>query len=1291
MKHTALATHVPAVWEGPDSGWTTVYQADAAINALGWTWFTFAEPFSYDGLSNLMIDYSFDDGGSTSNGSVHVSAKLPGTTLYRAADGSFGTPSDWGEAEEPQPYVSSFAPNIRLVSKQQPLFSPVIADPFVEGVWTGQVVVMEEAAQIVLTAEDGNITGSSKPLEVRDLLSVAPRETFGASGFEGGPFAPDGKTYTLRNTAAEEVRWEAETSDGWVTLSSYGGVLAGDASVEVDVGLEADSLAPGIYRAEVRFANLTVGYTHTREVILNIRPVPGMIEVRDTVLPENDHDVCFGAATLSTSRMEHITVTNFSPDHDLLIAWISLFGAACFHVDTLPAFPMVLGPLQTLAFDVIFQPDSTGEHEAHVFISSNDVNAPEVIVTLSGQGLQDYLTVSPEIDFYASGYTGGPFTPESMVYMLSNKGPESLNWKAEVSDSWITLSNNGGMLLSDEHVDVIVGLNADSLTPGAYFGKVTLSNTDTLYAAPRDVALTIVPVPGIIEVTDSILPNDDHAMAFGGVIIGESRTEYISIRNLSPDYDLVISAIAIGGSSRFRTQNLPPLPWVMGPHEQLLFDVIFTPDASGPHAVPLFIASNDENASIVEVNLSGIGLGDSLAVIPDEPFYSSGAPGGPFAPAEKKYTLVNTGTGMLSWSASSHADWLKVTPSSGSLAAGASLEVVSRLNENATNLRVGNYESTVTFHNQGSDYTTSRPVYLHVGAPLCEAVNNCGLTWTSGGHLPWFSQDEESFDGISSAQSGPITHNQQSWLQTSVDTSGMILFWWRVSSEVAFDFLEFYMDGVLQQRISGDTGWTQFSTMVPAGAVLRWRYVKGGSISVGLDCGWLDLVEFIPFSCAGHCGDAVPYGLCACDAGCFERGDCCSDVCDTCPETCYTCPEDSLFGNSAVAPGPGEEVPVFYLSDTELFIEAQIPLPFENFDASGRICDVHWWGVEVDHDGMPCDTSGVNTFMITVLAASEENEAFSCVYEVSSLLRTHMTDIPIYDGNTAPVYSLPLYRYDVWELEDCCELPHDDNGYLIQISSISGDTCHFGWATTSDGEGVFLVQPPGAPSSGFLEEEGNLAFCLTGVGTEGETEGEPGELSPYFTAAPFQGKAPLTVNFTNYSTGYTGWRWDFGDGNQSTEFSPAHTFTKGGMYYVVLRIWNAQEEKSFQRVVMVYSGAAEGEPEGEGEGEDEDEGEGEGEGEGEAEGEGEGEPGWEADVAPRPEGDGSLLVNDWVQVGRFVAGLDTPESASEFQRADCAPLESFGDAQIMVNDWIQAGRYVAGLDPPEPQAGPKAP
>ena len=83
--------------------------------------------------------------------------------------------------------------------------------------------------------------------------------------------------------------------------------------------------------------------------------------------------------------------------------------------------------------------------------------------------------------------------------------------------------------------------------------------------------------------------------------------------------------------------------------------------------------------------------------------------------------------------------------------------------------------------------------------------------------------------------------------------------------------------------------------------------------------------------------------------------------------------------------------------------------------------------------------------------------------------------------------------------------------------------------------------------------------------------------------------------------------------------------------------------------------------------------------------------GYEGDVAPRPDGDGTLTIADWVQEGRYIVGLDTPAPGSEFMRADCAPRATQGDGKMTVADWVQVGRYAVGLDPLEAIGGPAAP
>ncbi len=62
-----------------------------------------------------------------------------------------------------------------------------------------------------------------------------------------------------------------------------------------------------------------------------------------------------------------------------------------------------------------------------------------------------------------------------------------------------------------------------------------------------------------------------------------------------------------------------------------------------------------------------------------------------------------------------------------------------------------------------------------------------------------------------------------------------------------------------------------------------------------------------------------------------------------------------------------------------------------------------------------------------------------------------------------------------------------------------------------------------------------------------------GPVSAQFTATPTGGTAPLTVQFTDLSTGGpTSWSWTFGDGNTSTAQNPQHTYTTAGTHTVTL-------------------------------------------------------------------------------------------------------------------------------------------
>ena len=62
-----------------------------------------------------------------------------------------------------------------------------------------------------------------------------------------------------------------------------------------------------------------------------------------------------------------------------------------------------------------------------------------------------------------------------------------------------------------------------------------------------------------------------------------------------------------------------------------------------------------------------------------------------------------------------------------------------------------------------------------------------------------------------------------------------------------------------------------------------------------------------------------------------------------------------------------------------------------------------------------------------------------------------------------------------------------------------------------------------------------------------------------FTAPSTEGRAPLTVEFTNLSENADSFVWKFGDGTQSTEPEPTHTYGDRGIYTVTLTAVGAED------------------------------------------------------------------------------------------------------------------------------------
>ncbi len=114
-----------------------------------------------------------------------------------------------------------------------------------------------------------------------------------------------------------------------------------------------------------------------------------------------------------------------------------------------------------------------------------------VALTGSGPGT---LSMTSGAGLSASGSFGGPFSPSSVQYTLSNIGTTSINWTATKTQSWLTPSPASGTLAAGANTTVTVSLNtaANSLAANNYSDTVTFTNTtNNAGNTTRSVALTV--------------------------------------------------------------------------------------------------------------------------------------------------------------------------------------------------------------------------------------------------------------------------------------------------------------------------------------------------------------------------------------------------------------------------------------------------------------------------------------------------------------------------------------------------------------------------------------------------------------------------------------------------------------------------------------------------------------------------------------------------------------------------------------------------------------------------------
>jgi len=109
------------------------------------------------------------------------------------------------------------------------------------------------------------------------------------------------------------------------------------------------------------------------------------------------------------------------------------------------------------------------------------------------------MKVTPSLGLAAEGPTGGPFSPDSVIYTLTNYETTSIGYSVTESIAWIDVSSTSGTIPAESDVQVTVSINAaaNALSNGFHEGEVSFLNTtngdgDTTRTMSVEVGVPVV-------------------------------------------------------------------------------------------------------------------------------------------------------------------------------------------------------------------------------------------------------------------------------------------------------------------------------------------------------------------------------------------------------------------------------------------------------------------------------------------------------------------------------------------------------------------------------------------------------------------------------------------------------------------------------------------------------------------------------------------------------------------------------------------------------------------------------
>ncbi len=341
---------------------------------------------------------------------------------------------------------------------------------------------------------------------------------------------------------------------------------------------------------------------------------------------------------------------------------------------------------------------TTGDHVVHATDAADNLSISTRVTVQQAPIAPPHLQLSvTQLDLGSNEYQGS--------ITLKNSGGGQISWRATSDASWLAASPGSGTFNGSSLVTITV--NRSGLTPQSYNGHLTFKTQENMDSLTLTVAMTVKPSPATLNISTS-------ALSFSGIMGQNAGSQTITVQNSGGTALNWSSVVATGDGSTWL--SITPASGRLDPNTSAILVVNAQTQqlAAGQYSATITFAGGVGAQVVVSLNVFAPG-GLTISSALQNFSVTQGQ-----NPTSTSLTLQNPGGLPVNWTArSDQANWLSVSPATGTLQAGAQASV--SVNVSASGLKTGNYQGILTFSFGGS--TKQVAISLTVMSPPAPIIS----------------------------------------------------------------------------------------------------------------------------------------------------------------------------------------------------------------------------------------------------------------------------------------------------------------------------------------------------------------------------------------------------------------------------------------------------------------------------------------------------------------------------------------------------------------------------------------